>query len=364
MLAALVLLRLPARGDAGASADGGRSDTTSFATLVARLSEPGGFFDSDNLISNETSYLHVLGQMRTIGVSGGAYIGVGPDQNFSYMAQLRPTVAYLIDIRRDNLLQHLLYKAMFAAAPTRVEFLSLWTGRSAPKNAQDWKAKPVEQLVEYIDRSPSDSVRWKPMRDAVLARVRSYGVPLDSASVATISKIVTEFATAGLDIRFTSMNRAPRPYYPTLRQLLLEKDLTGRQGSFLAREEDYAFLRDLEGRGLVIPVVGDLSGSHAMAAIAKDVAARGVHVSAFYTSNVEFYLYREGTFGKFMANVRRLPRDAKSVVIRSYFGGGFGMVLPQTQPGYYSTQLLQPLDALVAGFDGGAFATYQDLVTR
>ncbi len=253
---------------------------------------------------------------------------------------------------------------MFAAAPTRIEFLSLWVGRAAPKNAQEWKSRSIEQLVEYIDKTPADSVHATQMRDALLGRARSYGVPLDGASMATITKILTEFSAEGLGIRFTSANRAPRPYYPTLRQLLLEKDLTGRQGSFLAREEDYAFLRDLEARDLVIPVIGDLSGSHAMAAIAKDVTARGLHVSTFYTSNVEFYLYREGTFERFVANVRRLPHDAKSVVIRSYFGGGFGMALPQTQPGYYSTQLLQPLDRLVSGYDQGAFATYQELVTK
>ena len=40
-------------------------DHRQFAALSARLSEPGGYFDSDNLISNETSYLHVLGKLRS-----------------------------------------------------------------------------------------------------------------------------------------------------------------------------------------------------------------------------------------------------------------------------------------------------------
>ena len=79
-----------------------RADTT-FAALVERLSESGGYFDTDNLISNESSYLHVMGALREIGVRGGAYIGVGPDQNFSYIARIRPSIAFIIDIRRDNL---------------------------------------------------------------------------------------------------------------------------------------------------------------------------------------------------------------------------------------------------------------------
>ena len=100
-------------------------DHRSFASLSARLSEQGGYFDSDNLISNETSYLHVMPKLRELGVSGGVYIGVGPDQSFSYIAKIRPKMAIMIDIRRDNLLQHLLYKALFSRARNRVEYLCL-----------------------------------------------------------------------------------------------------------------------------------------------------------------------------------------------------------------------------------------------
>ncbi|HET9513031.1 MAG TPA: hypothetical protein VFO95_03800, partial [Gemmatimonadales bacterium] len=86
---------------------------TEFGRLVARLSEAGGFFDSDNLVSNETSYLHVIPAFKALKVQGGAYLGVGPEQNFSYLAEIRPEIAILIDIRRDNMLLHLLFRAMF-----------------------------------------------------------------------------------------------------------------------------------------------------------------------------------------------------------------------------------------------------------
>src|SRR2546426_12768429 len=98
-------------------------DHKAFAALSARLSEPGGYFDSDNLISNETSYLHVIGKLRELGVSGGVYVGVGPDQSFSYIAKIRPKMAIIIDIRKDNLLQHLLFKAMFGRSRSRIEYL-------------------------------------------------------------------------------------------------------------------------------------------------------------------------------------------------------------------------------------------------
>src|SRR4029450_6324161 len=94
---------------------------SSFAARIERLSEANGDFDTDNLISNERSYLEIVPAWRKAGITGGAYIGVGPDQNFSYIAQVRPTIAFIVDIRRDNLLLHLLFKALFSAAQSRME---------------------------------------------------------------------------------------------------------------------------------------------------------------------------------------------------------------------------------------------------
>ena len=110
---------------------------TSFAALIDRLSEPGGDFGGDNLISNEQSYLQVMPALEGRHVTGGAYVGVGPDQNFSYIAQVRPAVAFIIDIRRDNLLLHLLFKALFAISPTRVEYPQPADRPSAARAARD-----------------------------------------------------------------------------------------------------------------------------------------------------------------------------------------------------------------------------------
>src|SRR6266436_6052354 len=122
-----------------------------FAALSEQLSEPNGDFDTDNLISNESSYLHVIPALEQGGVTGGAYIGVGPDQNFSYIARIRPASAFIIDIRRDNLLLHLLFKAMFSASRNRVEFLSILTGRPAPDRLDTWRDAGIEKIVTYLD---------------------------------------------------------------------------------------------------------------------------------------------------------------------------------------------------------------------
>src|SRR5262249_19139436 len=124
-----------------------------FAAEVLRLSEPGGDFDTDNLISNERSYLEVLPALRQARVGGGAYVGVGPDQNFTYIALMRPAVAFIVDVRRDNLLLHLLFKALFALARTRTEYLTLLTDRPPPRDLETWRGAPLERIVRYIDET-------------------------------------------------------------------------------------------------------------------------------------------------------------------------------------------------------------------
>ena len=137
--------------------------TTEFPRLIEKISEPGGFFDTDNLISNEASYLHVLGRLRKMNVEGGAYIGVGPDQNFSYITQIRPRIAYIVDIRRDNVLEHLLFKALFAISRNRVEYLCNLTGRTVPAQSEKWNEKTINDVVALVDSATSDRARLEPL---------------------------------------------------------------------------------------------------------------------------------------------------------------------------------------------------------
>jgi hypothetical protein len=338
-----------------------RADTA-FARMVERLSEPGGYFDSDNLISNEASYLHVLGMLRQVGTRGGAYIGVGPDQNFTYIAHVRPRIAYIIDIRRDNLLQHLLFKALFAHARNRVEYLALLTGRAAPSDLERWDDRSLDAIIAHIDDQQANEPRQRATAERLRRTIRSFGIPLAPDDVRTIERIHRAFFDAGLDLRFTSYGRGPRPYYPSFRQLLLETDRDGRQANYLADEASFRFLKSLHEANRIIPVVGDLAGDHALRAIAADIAERGEQLSAFYTSNVEYYLMADRTFERFLTNVRALPRDTRSVVIRSYFSRGYPH--PQSVPGYYSTQLIETLDAMMRTYDNGGLRTYFDLVNR
>jgi hypothetical protein len=338
-----------------------------FAELIEKLSEPNGYFDSDNLISNEASYLHVMGKMRQMKVAGGAYIGVGPDTSFSYIAQIRPNVAFITDIRRDNLLQHLFFKSLFALARNRMEYLCLLFGKPAPSDLKAWEARGIQEIIAYLDKTPAKRELFEKTKAEVQTKVKSFGVKLDPPEFETIGRIHTAFFDAGPDLKFTSRNRPPRWYYPSYRDLLLEKDLTGKQCNYLVSEDDFRFLQSLEERNLVIPVVANLAGDHALKNIAQFLIERGERVSAFYTSNVEFYLmrgYREEEFDRFAESVKSLPRDERSVIIRSYFNGAWGYDHPQSVSGYYSAQLLQTIDSFVKEYSSGGYKSYNDVVSR
>jgi hypothetical protein len=331
---------------------------STFARLVASLSEPSGYFDTDNLISNEDSYLHVAGTLRGLSSAGGAYIGVGPDQNFSYIAAARPRIAFIVDIRRDNLLHHLLLKSLFALSRSRVDYLCLLFGRQAPADTTGWGSRDIAALLTFIDttrHSPDAAARTK---SRVLEQVRRSPVPLSAADLATIARFHDTFITQGLALRFSSLGRAPQAYYPNYRRLLTETDLTGRQANFLAHEADFQFVRSLQLRNLIVPVVGDLGGGTAFPAVAAWLRASRESVTVLYTSNVEQYLFRDGTFGTFASTVARLPRTERSVMVRSYFQGGH----PRQIAGYHATQVAQSMDTFAAVVAGRGFMSYRELV--
>ena len=334
-----------------------------FAARIDTLSEPAGYFDTDNLISNERSYLHVAPALREIARrgAGGVYLGVGPDQNFSYIAHARPSLAILIDVRRDNLLLHLLFKAIFAEARSRLDYLALLTGRQPPAAGADWSQKPVDALVTYIDAAPRvNDAGVTALRGRLAAVIRGFGVPLTDADRSTIDRFHRRFIDAGLGLQFNSTGRAPQYDYPTYRDLLLEVDRQGARQSFLASEPDFQFVKGLQARHQVVPIVGNLAGSKALASVAKFLAASNLKVSAFYTSNVEFYLFRDGSFPAFVDNLLRLPHDPGSVIVRSVFPAGSAGAA--RVPGYNSASLTQNIDALLNGYAKGHFRQYSELI--
>ncbi len=334
---------------------------SSFARMLVELSEPGGYFDTDNLISNETSYLHVVGAMDRLGISGGAYIGVGPGQNFSYIAAVRPEIAFIVDIRRDNQLQHLLFKALFQLSDSRVEYLAIWLGKPVPERPGGWADATVDEIVSALAETPASPQAAAEARMSVRNVLLSWSVPFPEGGLQAIDRMHAAFIRSGFDLRFTSFNRPPQWYYPTLGQLLTETDLDGKKANYLNSEDDFLFLKELQEQHRIIPVIGDLAGGHALEAVGNVIDSLGLEISVLYASNVEFYLWQDRSFDKYVSNMGSLPWSDDAVIIRSYFSGL--QPHPMRVENYYSSQLLQSVEGFMTRVQGGGYRDYWDMVT-
>jgi hypothetical protein len=332
----------------------------SLPALSALLSEPAGYFDTDNLISNEGSYLQVADQLAQTVAPGGVYLGVGPEQNFTYIARTRPRYAFIVDIRRQNLLQHLLFASLFARADDPYRYLCLLFSRAcaprAPEGPWPGAASALAALPPRSEAALAENLQ------AVYAHVeRSLGFTLSASDRDHIRRIYRAFFDEQGEIRFSSYGRPHASYHPTLATLLAARSPSGRFGSFLDAPDDYAFVRDLSRGRRIVPVVGGFAGPHAVRAIGDWARERSLAVSAFYTSNVEFYLVRDQAFDRFVANLRALPVRADAVLIRACFD--YGRPHPVELPGYRSVTLLQRLPRFLELHDAGAYANDWDVCT-
>ncbi len=301
-------------------------DAKAYRELIDKLSEPNGEFFSDNYISNETSYLQVARQLaaRQLDSSNepGVYIGVGPEQNFSYIALTRPTMAYIVDIRRDNLVLHLLYKAAFDIAVDRAHFLALLTGRPYESDKPLDADASIDDVLARVDAAaPSDdsfAAAQRALRDRV---EKDYGIELDATDRGSFDTAHRAFFADGLDIRFKLKEQSFRKY-PSLRELLLAKDQHGEQLGFMVTDDGFRFVQKMQRENRIVPLVGDFAGDRALPALAKHLGERGDNVDYFYVSNVEQYLMADGVWWKWQRNIKALPIDEHSAFIRCYLDQG------------------------------------------
>jgi hypothetical protein len=357
-----------------------RLDDGTFWSVISQFSEPNGFFRSDNLVSNETTFQHVIPTLKAQITPVSAYVGVGPDQNFTYIASLRPRIAFIVDIRRQNMLLHLMYKAIIEQSPTRAEFLSRLFSRPVPSGVPA-TSTPDVLLAAYLGEDPDQVAFERNMADIHHVLVHDHGFTLSRADLAAIDYVFGSFYHTGPDIRYSFGRGGGWPPFPSYRDLMVEHDSDGVQRSYLASEDLYGTLRDLERRNLIVPLVGDFGGPQALRSVARFLDVHHATVSVFYTSNVEQYLFRDQAWERFYDNVAAMPLDSHSTFIRAYFnnaGGGRAMRMPQPDPnngavvpippayvvpiGPRSVTLLNPISLLLAAYSEGHINSYYDVV--
>jgi hypothetical protein len=309
-----------------------------FSRLFRELSEPDAHFFSTNYVSNETSYLQVAEPLARLVRAGGVYLGVGPEQNFTYIALSRPALAFVIDIRRQNALLHLLYKAIFDAARTRSEFLALLLGR--PFSSTDHPPEHAElfAVFQHTLRVPPNRDHFLNQHARLVERIqRDYRVRLSATDREILRRTHEAFFERQLETRFELAESGRK--YPTLREILAATTPSGRAQGFLATESAFRLVQRMHRQNRIIPVVGDFAGSHALQSLGRELERRRLTVSVFYVSNVEQYVLASEKWRKWVRNVRALPSDSNSLFLRCYLDQGKRH--PEQLPGHRTATVLQ-----------------------
>lgn len=300
-----------------------------FWRLSEEMSEPNGYFRSDNLLSNEIWFQFVIPDLVQRTKPGGAYLGVGPEQNFSYISALKPKIVFITDIRRGNLHTQLMYKALFELSADRAEFMSRLFTKPKPASLGP-KSTANDLFTAFWDVQTSPDAIYKENLKAIDDLLtKKHHLPLSAEDLQGIEYVYYNFYYFGPIINYNSSagsgnNGRGGFNATTYADLMAATDGSGVGRSFLANDENFKVLKDLEERNLVVPVVGNFGGPKALRAVGKYLREHGAVVAAFYLSNVEQYLSQDGIWQNFCGNVASMPLDSQSTFIRSSQGGGGG----------------------------------------
>jgi hypothetical protein len=286
--------------------------------LTQDFSERAGTFQSDNLLSNERWFQHVVPALVLKARQNGVYVGVGPEQNFTYIIALKPKLAFIVDIRRGNFDLHLMYKALFEMSADRAEFVSKLFARPRPDGLT--ARSSVEEIFRaFATVEASDTLYSRNMRSIVNRLTKTHQFMLSSADILRMQHIYNAIYVYGPGIQYSTTQNAGRRMTrePTYSDLMAATDQGGFAHSFLATEEAFAYMKAFESENRLIPLMGDFAGPKTLRAVGRYLSETGGTVSAFYLSNVEEYLKQDGKMKTFCANAATLPADEASTFIRS-----------------------------------------------
>ena len=336
-----------------------------FWKLVTDFSERGGSFLSDNFVSNERSFQHALTELARDRESAGAYLGVGPEQNFTYIVALKPRIAFIFDIRRQNMIQHLMYKALFELSADRAEFLSRLFSRAKPDNL-DPGADISELFRAFAEVSPETDLFHANLRAIKDSLVDDHGFTLTVDDETSLEYVFSAFFIGGPNLAYS--RTFPPGIMPSFQELMTEVDENGTHRSFMATEDTYQSMRQFELNNLLVPLVGDFAGPTAIRSVGDYLKERGTWVTAFYVSNVEQYLFRDPEAWKnFYSSVATLPLRPGSVFIRALIKTRNGQFspLPVVRPGYSHLEVaLSPITELVEAFNSDLVHEYPDILVN
>ena len=237
-----------------------RLSAPELVTLMTELSEADGFFRSDNLVSNELFMQRVIPALTRIVKPGRVYLGVGPEQNFTYIAAIKPAMAFIIDIRRGNLQLHLMYKALFELSADRADFVSRLFSLKRPAGL-DRKSSVQSIFTAYADPGCRSPELYKQNLSAIkqlLTQKSELG--LSQPRISRASNRSMRRSTRAGSASTTRCSRGAQASFPSYHDLMVATDDASMPRSYLASEENFAAIKDLHSRNSIVPVVGNFGG--------------------------------------------------------------------------------------------------------
>jgi hypothetical protein len=335
-----------------------RLSDAEFWKMTETLSEAAGYFQSENFVGNELSFQWVIPELKKNIKPGGVYVGVGPDQNFTYIVGVQPKIAFIVDIRRGNFLQLLMYKALIEMSADRAEFAARLFGRSKPANIKE-DATGDAVLSAVYNLPASRDVYEKNLKAITEHLTVTHGFSLTAAELRDLEFIYGSFFAYGPGIAYNNGNNRGGTIYPTYWDMQVTDDNAGHTYAYMATEENFRTIKRMEEANLIVPVTGNFGGQKAVKAVGAWVRAHGGVVTTFYTSNVEQYLFQDNIWRDWYNNVATMPLDATSTFIRSVFNGqaGFG-----GGGGLRSAQLTSSIVGLLGAFKEGKINSYYDVI--
>lgn len=233
----------------------------------------------DKLHYVHTNELYHNAYLKYLNNRGGAYIGVGSDQNLTFIAWAKSRFAFLMDYDPVVVWVNMINRALILASPTKEDFIALW-------ETKNWKKA------------------WKILR-------KEYKGHKD------LKMIVQSHKQFAYRLRFHYLKRVKR-----WRKTWVPVDY-----SWLHTDKDYGYIRKMFQTNRIRVMKGDLLLNKSLRGIGNVCRKAGIPVRVVYLSNAEQFWHYPGHFRK---NFRNLPVDGKSILIRSIFTKAYGAPLDRS----------------------------------
>jgi len=272
-------------------------------------------------------------------------------------------MAIIFDIRRQNMLQHLMYKALLEMSSDRADFVSRLFARKRPAGLT--AKSTAEDLFSAFDDVQADRNLFQENLQAIKNQLEErHGFKLSAEDEQSIEYVLRAFFAGGPDLTYNGVGGGAgfgRGRMPSYAELMQMTDGEGENRSYMGSEENFKILQALEKKNLIVPVVGDFAGNKAIRAVAAYLKRHDAFVTAFYLSNVEQYLFQQDDdWSKFYRNVDTLPVDSTGTFIRSVFNG---IVTNYQSNGFMrSASVLSSIQDLLKAFGNGEVKSYYDVI--